>query len=327
MIRTAIFGVTGYGGGELLRLLLPHPDVEVVQATSREAGRRLDVVHPGVRGLTDLVLTPSDPTALDPGLDAIFLGLPHGESSGLLKALAARCPRARIFDLAQDFRTGWEHEGWVYGQPELFGAEIAKAQRVACPGCFATALILGTAPAVKAGLPLSRIIVDAKTGSSGSGATPRPLTHHPARVETIKAYKIFEHQHETEIKATWQRLADGKPLPPLSFVPQSVANVRGIYACCYLVGAGERLPDVAALYKRFYAQARFVDVLDEPPNVFDVRGTNRVALYVQATEGLTLVISAIDNLCRGAAGQAVQCLNLVFGLPEDRGLRLPAMNP
>lgn len=327
MIKAAIYGATGYGGLELLRLLLTHPDVDVRCATSREPGRRVDAVHPGLRGLTELTLVSSTPASLEPDLDAVFLALPHGESAGVMPEILERCPAARIFDLAQDFRTGCEDDGWVYGLPELFRDKIRNARRVACPGCFATAILLATAPAVAAGLPLSRIIADAKTGSSGSGAVAKPLTHHPIRAGTIKAYKVFAHQHEREIKATWERLAEGRGLPPLSFVPQSVANVRGIYACCYLLH-GERL-DVNAteLYQRFYADAPFIHVAEAPPNVIEVRGTNNAGLYVQDDEGVTLVLAAIDNLCRGAAGQAVQSMNLAFDLLETRGLLLPALTP
>lgn len=327
MINAAIYGATGYGGSELLRLLLAHPDVNVTQATSREPGRRVDQIHPGLRGLTDLTLETSEPATLAPDLDSVFLALPHGESAGVMDAILERCPQARIFDLAQDFRTGHEERGWVYGLPELFREQIRAARYVACPGCFATAILLGTAPAISANLPLHAIIVDAKTGSSGSGIGPKPLTHHPTRVGTIRAYKVFNHQHEREITATWQRLSERQTLPPLAFVPQSTANVRGIYACCYLAHADSEEVNVATLYDRFYSGADFIHVGTEPPNVIDVRGTNRAELYIQQTAGVTLVISAIDNLCRGASGQAVQCMNLVFGLPEDRGLRLPALIP
>jgi N-acetyl-gamma-glutamyl-phosphate reductase len=325
MIRAAIYGATGYGGFELLRLLLNHPDVEVVQATSREPGRRVSAVHPGLRGLTDLTLTASDPRELDPKADAVFFGLPHGESAGVMAAAAERCPDARLFDLAQDFRTGHREDGWVYGLPEVFREEILNARKVACPGCFATGILLATAPAVQAAVPLSRIIVDAKTGSSGSGAGPKTVTHHPVRVGTLKAYKVFTHQHEIEVKDTWRRLSASPP--PLSFVPQSAPNVRGIYTCAYLVHEGARVASMAELYAGFYRNARFVQVLDAPPNVIETAGTNNGAIFVKEDEGVTLVISAIDNLCRGASGQAVQCMNLAFDLPEDRGLRLAALAP
>lgn len=327
MIRAAVYGASGYGGAELLRLLLQHPDVEVRQVTSREPGRRLDALHPGLRGLTDLALTPSDPDALDPTLDAVFLALPHGESTAAVPRIAARCPNARLYDLAQDFRTGHDAEGWVYGFPELNRDRLASATRVACPGCFATAILLATVPAIACGPAPLRVIVDAKTGSSGSGATPQGGTHHPARAATHRAYKVFAHQHEAEITAVWQALASGGG-PPLSLVPQSTPLVRGIYACCYLMyDNGERSADPVAWYLGFYGSSPFVRVVDEPPNVLDVRGTNNADLLVRQDGPVTLVIAAIDNLVRGAAGQAVQCLNLGFGLPEDRALRIPALVP
>lgn len=359
MLSVAVYGASGYGGGELLRLLLAHPDVRVAQATSREPGRRVDDVHPGLRGLTDLTLTESKPDALDPQLDVIFFALPHGESAAVADAVAQRCPKAKLIDLAQDFRTGHEAGGWVYGQPELFRERIVNAQKIACPGCFATAILLATGPAIalNPAIQPSIVIVDAKTGSSGSGATAQAGTHHPTRVVTHKAYKVFEHQHEREIKAAWAALgqprfdgamerrsqettkqgnketrgtADETPaLPSLAFVPQSTPLVRGIYACCYLTYCGD-LPGPEPLdrdYADFYRGSPFVRVLNEAPNVAHVRGTNNAELYVREHDGVWLVISSIDNLVRGASGQAVQCMNLACGLPEDRGLRLAALLP
>ena len=327
MIKAAVYGASGYGGVELLRLLLQHPDVEVRQATSREDGRRVDVVHPGLRGLTDLVLVDSQPESLEPGLDAVFFALPHGASSDVVAAVAARCQHARLYDLAQDFRVGAEPEGWVYGLPELFRDRLADAKKVACPGCFATAILLGTAPALCVPPRPRRIIVDAKTGSSGSGATPKEGTHHPSRVGTLKAYKVFSHQHEAEIQDAWKRLAPAGEIPPVSFVPQSTPAVRGIYACSYLIYDDTPHGDTAETYRRFYQDSPFVRVLDEPPNVLDVRGTNNADIYVQDGDGVTVVISSVDNLVRGAAGQAVQCMNIGFHLPEDRGLKLSALIP
>jgi N-acetyl-gamma-glutamyl-phosphate reductase len=327
VIGAAVYGGTGYGGAELLRLLLQHPDVAVRQVTSREAGRRVDEVHPTLRGLTDLAITPSDPAALDPALDAIFLALPHGESEAVMPRILERCPKARVYDLAQDFRTGYEPAGWVYGQPEFFREDIAGARTVACPGCFATAILLATLPALRGGLAPRRIIVDAKTGSSGAGATPKPLTHHPLRAQTFLAYKVMEHQHEIEIKSAWGRVALERRLPSLTFVPQSAPMVRGIYACCYLVFEDEPPAQPRQCYEDAYRGSAFVRVVDEPPNVHDVLGTNNADIFVKDDFGVTLVIAAIDNLVRGAAGQAVQSMNLGFGLPEARGLRLPALQP
>src|SRR5262245_16235584 len=233
MFKVAIYGASGYGGVELLRLLLAHPDVQVVQATSREPGRRLDDVHPGLRGLTDLTLTESKPESLEAALDIVFFALPHNESAAVADVVAKRCPKARLIDLAQDFRTGHEAAGWVYGLPELFREQIASAKKIACPGCFATSILLGTAPAIAAGFNPERIIVDAKTGSSGSGATAQAGTHHPTRVATHRAYKVFEHQHEREIRAAWAavRREQGtgnreQKSPKLAFVPQSTPLVR-----------------------------------------------------------------------------------------------------
>jgi N-acetyl-gamma-glutamyl-phosphate reductase len=327
VIRTAIYGASGYGGAELLRLLLLHPEVEVRQATSREAGRRVDAMHPGLRGLTDLVLDESTPESLERDLDAVFFSLPHGNSAEVMDLVAQRCPRARLYDLAQDFRTGAEPSGWVYGLPELFREQLVDARKVACPGCFATAILLGTAPSLCADPAPQRIIVDAKTGSSGSGATAQQGTHHPIRAGTLKAYKVFSHQHEAEIHSAWSKVAPGRTLPPLAFVPQSTPAVRGIYACNYLVYQDAPHGSMTEWYARFYAGSPFVRVVDDPPNVIDVRGTNNADLYIQESGGVTLVISSVDNLVRGAAGQAVQCLNLGFGLPETTGLKLPALIP
>ena len=326
MIRAAVYGAGGYVGAELLRLLLQHPDVTVRQATSREPGRRVDAVHPGLRGVCDLVFTPSRADALEPELDAVFLALPHGESTTAVAEIRARCPEARLLDLAQDHRSGHEQAGWVYGLPELAPGALEGAALVACPGCFATAILLATMPAVACGSAPRRVIVDAKTGSSGSGATPGPGTHHPERAATMRAYCVFGHRHEAEILAAWTR-ASGAAAPKIALVPQSTPLVRGIYACCYLVYDDVVPADLEAFYRRAYAGSPFVRVVDEPPNVLAVRGTNNADLHVRRDGDVAVVIAAIDNLVRGAAGQAVQCLNLSFGLPETRGLLLAAPIP
>lgn len=328
MKKVAVFGASGYGGLEALRLLLSHPKVEVVQATSREPGRRVDAVHPGLRGLTDLVLSDSRPESLQPDLDVVFLALPHGKSGPLMDSIIERCPNAKIIDLAQDFRVGHDEEGWVYGFPEIFREEISKSDKIACPGCFATSIAMATLPALKAGHRPAHIIVDAKTGSSGSGTTAKALTHHPIRVSTMKAYKVFSHQHEREVKAAWQKvLGPEVSLPQLSFVPQSSPLVRGIYSCVYLVFSEDTPRDLESVYRDFYQGSPFVRVLESAPNVAHIRGTNNGEVYVQKNGAVTLVIAAIDNLVRGAAGQAVQCMNIRFGWPENEGLRLAALVP
>ncbi|MDF1664935.1 MAG: N-acetyl-gamma-glutamyl-phosphate reductase [Planctomycetota bacterium] len=328
MKKVAVFGASGYGGLEALRLLLSHPQVEVIQATSRDPGRRVDAVHPGLRGMTDLVLTESVPEKLNADLDVVFLALPHGKSGPLMDRIIDRCKNAKIIDLAQDFRVGFDEEGWVYGFPEVFKEQIAQSQKIACPGCFATSIALATLPALKSGRIPTHIIVDAKTGSSGSGTVAKPLTHHPIRVSTMKAYKVFSHQHEREVKAAWQKvLGPDKDIPHLSFVPQSSPLVRGIYSCVYLVYGDESDRDLPTVYKEFYRDSPFVRVHDQAPNVASIRGTNNADIFVQNNGAVTLVIAAIDNLVRGAAGQAVQCMNLSFGWPENTGLRLAALIP
>ncbi len=328
MIRAGVIGGTGYGGAELLRLLALHPEVQVVQVTSRDPGRNVSEVHPNLRGFyDDLAFTLTDPEALASDLDVVFFALPHGESHKVMDAVIAQCPEARIYDLAQDYRTGWEPAGWVYGQPEHFRDAIRSSRRVALPGCFATAILLGTLPALRAGLNPRRVIVDAKTGSSGSGATPKALTHHPVRTSTFKAYKVMEHQHEREIKATWGRVTTSRSLPSLTFVPQSTPLVRGIYACTYLVFEGEPPVNTREIYEEAYAGSPFVRLVTSAPNVRNVAGTNNADVFIKDDFGVTLVITAIDNLIRGAAGQAVQCMNLGFGLDESLGLRLPALYP
>jgi N-acetyl-gamma-glutamyl-phosphate reductase len=328
MKRVAVYGASGYGGREALRLLLNHPNVEVIQATSREPGRRVDAIHTGLRGLTDLTLTESKAENLDKDLDAVFMALPHGKSGPIMDAVLAQCPKARIYDLAQDFRTGFDEAGWVYGFPELFGEQIAASSKVACPGCFATSIALATLPALACGQVPRQIIVDAKTGSSGSGNSPKTLTHHPIRVSTLKAYKVFSHQHEAEVKAAWQKvLGSAAELPHLSFVPQSTPLIRGIYSCCYLIYETSEPRGLVDRYRDFYDSSPFVRVHDSAPNVLSVKGTNNADLSVHDNGPVTLVISAIDNLVRGAAGQAVQCMNLGFGWPESTGLRLAALIP
>lgn len=328
MKRAAVFGATGYGGLELVRLLSAHPQVDCVQVTSREPGRRLDAVHPQLRGVCDLTLVASAAESLDPNLDMVFLALPHGQSGPIMAGIEARCPRAHIYDLAQDFRTGFEDRGWVYGLPEVFGEAIAKSKKVASPGCFATAINLATLPAMKAGLVPKQLIIDAKTGSSGSGVKAKAVTHHPERVSTFKAYKVFEHQHEREIKAAWSQVSEEQP--HLTFVPQSTPLVRGIYACCYFIfedASESRQRAFESAYRDLFKASSFVRVLDSVPNIAHVRGTNNADLYIDHNDNVTLVISAIDNLVRGASGQAVQSMNLGFSWPEDTGLRSAAWCP
>ncbi len=328
--RVAIVGGSGYGAAELLRLLLPRPDVRVEAVLSRgEAGRPVAAVHKHVRGLTDLCDAASEPASLASDHDAVFLSVPHGEARKLAPAVRERCPGAVLIDLSQDFRTD---PGWVYGLTEHAREDVARARSIANPGCFATGLLLGVLPALASGLVPKQVIVDAKTGSSGSGAEPSEKTHHPERVSSFFAYKVFAHAHEAEVGAAMGRVPAvrqaGTPPPPLAFVPQSAPLVRGIAASCYLV-----YPDAAPLaalrtaYDVAYARSPFVRIVDEPPNVRDVLGTNNADVFHAAKGSVALVLTAIDNLGKGMAGQAVQNMNVALGLPEDAGLRMAGLRP
>jgi N-acetyl-gamma-glutamyl-phosphate reductase len=333
----AIIGAAGYTAGELFRLLLQHPHARVTRAvSSSSAGKRVGDVHPNLRGLCDLVLAAelADPS----GLDGVFLCLPHGESMGRIPALLAAHPELRIIDLSADFRLqdaslyplwyGREHvapellESFVYGLPELHRDALRGAARVANPGCFATAITLALLPLARAG-HVSEAAVTAVTGSSGSGARPSQRTHHPTRAATMRAYRVLGHQHTPEIL---QALGDGTASLP--FVPMSGPFVRGIYATCQLpLPAGLDRDGVLELYRGFYADAPFVRLLDAPPELQVVTGSNFCDLHVVAARDRVVALTAIDNLVKGAAGQAVQNLNLAMGWDEDAGLRLPGGYP
>jgi N-acetyl-gamma-glutamyl-phosphate reductase len=330
----AIVGAAGYTAGELCRLLLQHPHARVTRAvSSSSAGKRVGDVHPNLRGLCDLPLSGElgDPSQLD----GVFLCLPHGESMGRVPALLSAGPGLRIIDLSADFRLkdaslyprwyGREHaapellESFVYGLPELHRDELRGAARVANPGCFATAVTLALLP--MAG-QVDQAAVTAVTGSSGSGARPSERTHHPTRAATMRAYRVLGHQHTPEILQALGDRAD------LSFVPVSGPFVRGIYATCLLaLPAGLDRDRVVERYRAFYAAAPFVRLLDAPPDLQVVTGSNFCDLHVVVEGDRMVVVAAIDNLVKGAAGQAVQNLNLAMGWDEDAGLRLPGGYP
>lgn len=331
MIRVAIEGASGYVGGELLSLLDFHPEVEIVAATAGDAaGRDLSEVRPRL-GDTSLTLSESLSARQMESLDALFLALPHGESSRRLPSV----PRElAVFDLAADFRIGdraraeatygahpaWELQAdFVYGLPELYRNRIRESRRIAVPGCFATAAVLALLPALEADVLTSPPVVSAVTGSSGSGHRPRPATHHPDRALNFFAYQPLSHRHQPEIEsalAPWNR-----PSYPLALQVHSAPLVRGIYATAFLrVDPAVSVEDV---YRKRYRSESFVLVRNEPPQLTDVVGTPRAALCVTQRSEQAVVFCAIDNLLKGAAAQAVHCMNLHFRFPEDAGLRWP----
>ena len=340
-IRAAIFGGSGYGGSELLRILLVHPDVEVVFVTANEqAGKAVAEVHRNLNGLTDLKFcaAPEDPAALAE-LDCVFLALPHGQAMELVPHLPEH---VKVIDLSGDFRlsdrevfeehygrahTAMEAQsGFVYGLTETNRAAIQKARLIANPGCFATATLLGLAPLVAGDLINGRVVVDAKTGSSGSGAKAAANTHHPQRMNSFYAYKPFTHQHVPEIEQELKRV--GTWDTDLVFMTHSLPVARGIFASIYVETKKSLTEEqVREIFASYYRDAPFVRLVKGSPDINWVKTTNFCDLGF-ATRGQQLVVfSALDNLVKGAAGQAVQKMNLMFGLEEKTGLLLIGTNP
>ena len=344
-LRVAVIGASGYTGGELLRLLLAHPRVEVtLVAARRAAGQTVAQVFPHLTGLCALPITAFDADAIAAGADVAFAALPHGESALVVAALHAR--GVTTLDLSADFRlhdaTTWA--AWygggdhphhpaaalladaVYGLPERHRARLRGATLVAVPGCYPTATTLAIAPLLAAGLVAPRgLVVDAKSGASGAGRTPGLGTHLPEVGEGLRPYKVGgTHRHTPEIEQELA-LAAGAPVA-LLFTPHLVPMSRGILACVYAdptdPARGEA--DYRAALVAAYADEPFVDVLPagQLPDTAHVRGSNRCHVQVvhDRRSGKVLAMSAIDNLVKGAAGQAVQCLNLARGWPEALGL-------
>lgn len=314
--RIGISGVSGYGGGEVLRLCATHPGVEVAYAAGEtSAGKRLGDLYPGLAGATaDLVVQKWDPTGL-PDLDLVFLSLPTGESRGAAERLPADL---RVIDVGGDHRYA---EGWVYGLTEVTGADaIAPARRVADPGCFPAAALLALAPLVAGGLvDPAGIVVDAKTGISGAGRGGGSSFGFSEVNENVRAYLLHRHSHVAEMRETLTRLA-GTPASVV-FTPHLVPMTRGIYATCYGRGSASTA-DAFAAARRYYAEAPFVRVVEAVPESKWATGSNLafVSYAADSDAGIVIAIGAVDNLGKGAAGQAVQNMNLMLGFPEGLGL-------
>lgn len=340
IIRAGILGGSGYGGSELLRILLAHPSVEIVFVGANEAaGKAVGAVHKNLFGLTDLTFSasPDDLSSLG-DLDVIFLALPHGQA---LKLVPTAGDRVKVIDLSGDFRIddadifkryySLDHVGdiqseFVYGLTETSRDRIRDARFIANPGCFATATLLALAPMVQSGLLTGQIVVDAKTGSSGSGAKPAANTHHPQRMNSFYAYKPFVHQHVPEITQHLRTVGEGEH--ELVFMTHSLPVSRGIFASCYMnTSVNLTNEDLRNLYKTFYEEAFFVRLVEGSPDINWVKTTNFCDIAVHSNGKNIAVFSAIDNLVKGAAGQAVQNMNLMFGLDETTGLRLVGTNP
>lgn len=325
-IRVAIAGGTGYTGGELFRILLNHPHVEIVAATTTSSeGTPVTSVHRDLIGETDLCfgLELNNP-------DVIFLCLGHGISRQFVDTHDIS-PDCRIIDLGNDFRLDGDYAGrhFVYGLCESAREDVRKAHDVANPGCFATAIQLATLPLAAAGLISDEIHVTAITGSTGAGKKPGETTHFSYRSDNISIYKLFSHQHLAEIKQNlcrvmkYEDLHTGPFEPIVNFVPLRGDFARGIFASVYTRAAeGMSQDDYRKLFEDYYAESPFVFHSSEGISMKEIVNTNKALVHVELHDGYVHIASAIDNLVKGAAGQAVQNMNLMFGLPEDTGLHL-----
>lgn len=343
MIKAGIVGGTGYTGVELLRILALHPDVTVSVVTSRsDAGQRVDAVYPSLRGHIEALFTPPETDTLAE-CDVVFFATPNGTAMLMAEALLAQ--GVKIIDLSADFRLQdiAEWELWygqnhacpdlvkqaVYGLPEVNRTAIRQAALVACPGCYPTAVQLGFLPLLETGLvALEGLIADVKSGVSGAGRKAELATLMSETGESFKAYAVSGHRHLPEIR---QGLAQAANTPvQLTFVPHLTPMIRGIHATLYARLRGDAAHLQHAFAQR-YQNEPFIDVLpaNAHPDTRNVRGSNRCQIAVHQPQGsdTVVVLSVIDNLVKGASGQAVQNMNLMFGLPETAGLATVALYP
>jgi len=319
MIKVGIIGGAGYTAGELIRILLNHPMVELVFVNSTSnAGNRLTDVHSGLLGDTDMYFT--DELPYDK-IDALFFCTAHGDTKKFLEANNVPA-HLKIIDLSTDYRHKAVGNDFVYGLPELNKDDIKKESRIANPGCFATAIQLGLLPLAKAGLLNTEIHVNAITGSTGAGVKPSATSHFSWRENNISVYKAFEHQHLTEIRQSLVQLQEDFS-QEINFIPVRGNFTRGIFATIYLNYSGSQ-EEAEKLYKDFYAESPFVVVSEKNPDLKQVVNTNKCIVHLEKHGNKLLILSCIDNLVKGASGQAVHNMNLMFGLDETEGLKLKA---
>ncbi len=314
-MKIGIIGGAGYTGGELLRILVGHPeaDIQFVHSNSN-AGNPIHAVHKDLIGYTDLVFTGE----LNTNIDVLIMCLGHGDATKFLDK-NPEFLSVKVIDLSTDYRHKRAGNNFVYGLPELNKSDIKKAQHIANPGCFATCIQIGLLPLAKAN-KLSELHVTAITGSTGAGQKPTNTSHFSWRNGNMSIYKAFEHQHLEEITQSVKQLQSNFN-QEINFVPFRGDFTRGIIASTYLQ-TELSLTKATELYKAYYAGHPFVHVVDENPSLKQVVNTNNGLVYLQKFGNKLHVITMIDNLVKGASGQAVQNLNLIFGLAEDTGLRL-----
>jgi len=319
MIKTGIIGGAGYTAGELLRLLINHPEVEIVFVnSSSNAGNKITDVHAGLYGETDLVFTDKMPFG---EIDLLYLCMGHGDSQKFMETYGAELPASlKIIDLANDFRLKAEGNKFIYGLPELNREEIKTSQYVANPGCFATCIQLALLPLAKNGLINGEVHVNAITGSTGAGVKPGATSHFSWRNNNISIYKPFKHQHLPEIKQSLAQLQSGYD-GVINFIPVRGDFPRGIFASIYLDCELE-VADVVRMYEDFYTNQAFTFVSTKTIDLKQVVNTNKGIVQVEKYGNKLLVTSIIDNLLKGASGQAVHNMNLMFGLDEKLGLHL-----
>lgn len=344
MIKVSIIGATGYAGEDLLRLLLNHKDITLAVLTSESyAGQEISQVYPHLKGHVDIVLDKMNVDAIIEKSDVIFVALPHGHAMNVVPALLAA--GKKVVDFGADYRLTDTaiFEEWykhvhvspetkaVYGLPELNRAHIIGARLVANPGCYTTATILAISPLLRAGLVDHRsIIVDAKSGISGAGRGLGLGFHYPEATENVRAYNIGGHRHTPEIEQELSAAA-GEPVT-ISFTPHLMPMSRGILSTCYMqLNDGVTMDEVTAAFNKAYADEFFVRLLGagQYPATKNVRGTNHcdIGWHIDPRTNRVIVVSAIDNLVKGAAGQALQNMNIICGLPETTGLKFPALYP
>ena len=318
MVKIGILGAAGYTGSELIRVLLNHPEAEIVFANSESnAGNLVSDVHEGLVGDCDLRFTGDYDFS---NVDVVFFCFGHGKSEAFLKEHDIP-ERVKIIDLAQDFRIQGDHD-YVYGLPEINKNEIIQAQHIANPGCFATAIQLALLPAAHLNLLKEDVSVNAITGSTGAGQKPGATTHFSWRTDNLSIYKPFQHQHIAEIRQSLRQV-QGYLDADIDFIPYRGNFARGIF-CTAVVKTPAPIEDIIEAYKDFYADAAFTHYSDQPIDLKQVVNTNKALVHCEKYGNKLLITSCIDNLLKGAVGQAVQNMNLLFGLDETAGLKLKA---
>ena len=317
MIKIGILGAAGYTGGELIRLLLNHPEAEIVFANSESnAGNLVANVHEGLLGDTDLRFTSEMPFDK---VDVVFFCFGHGKSEQFLREHTIPA-HVKIIDLAQDFRLAAPDNDYVYGLPEINRERIAAAQHVANPGCFATCIQLGLLPAAKLGIVKGDIAVNAITGSTGAGQKPGATTHFSWRNNNMSIYTAFCHQHVPEICQSLKQV-QGELDAEIDFIPYRGDFARGIFAT-QVVKTDMPIEQIVEAYKAFYKDAPFTHYVDNAIDMKQVVNTNKALIHCDKFGNKLLITSTIDNLLKGAVGQAVQNMNIMFGVEETMGLKL-----